>query len=233
MCQHVRVIEIDIPFPVLSKDDIVEAFKKAVEDTKGNKVRLAVVSGTSTVYKTNAHFDSKVEHISSKPSVLFPLEDILPIFEAAQIPVLVDGAHAVGQATFYGDDLKPTDTRLSHMRGATFYAGNFYKHCYGPRAAGFLFIRMDSVRKYALSGDHFKASKGELLNHRKKTTSEDSKPAYLIDTLVQGVYDESTRDYSQYLVLDDCIAFRKEITSMDNFPTYLDEVLLCCYSSPT
>jgi hypothetical protein len=94
MCSLVPSCEcviVDLPFPVQSAEHVVCAFAATITRLKhkfimGSRVLLAIV-----------------ERITSKPSVILPLEQMLELLAEHCIPVCVDGAHAVGQVTFNGD----------------------------------------------------------------------------------------------------------------------------------
>ncbi|KAF9620936.1 hypothetical protein IFM89_015333 [Coptis chinensis] len=76
-----NVIEAAVPFPEQSNEQIVMAFRQALGKAKeiGNKVILAVI-----------------DHISSMPSVLLPLKELVRICREEMVEqVFVDGAHAI------------------------------------------------------------------------------------------------------------------------------------------
>lgn len=58
------VIEVPLPFPVTSNDDVVNEFRKALErgKSRGNRIRLAVI-----------------DHVTSMPSVVIPVKDLVKI----------------------------------------------------------------------------------------------------------------------------------------------------------
>lgn len=70
-----RYIEIDLPLPLHSPDDVV----RAVEGAITSRTRLVVI-----------------DHVTSPTAVLFPVERIIELCEKRGIDVLVDGAHAPG-----------------------------------------------------------------------------------------------------------------------------------------
>jgi isopenicillin-N epimerase len=70
-----RYIEVPIPLPVSSGDDVVHAIAAAL----GDRTRLLVV-----------------DHITSPTAVVFPIERILAICARRGIDVLIDGAHTPG-----------------------------------------------------------------------------------------------------------------------------------------
>ena len=70
-----RVVAVDLPFPIESPAQVIEAVLAAV----GPRTKLVAV-----------------DHISSPTGLVFPIEEILGQLEP-EVPVLVDGAHGPGQ----------------------------------------------------------------------------------------------------------------------------------------
>jgi isopenicillin-N epimerase len=70
-----RVIEVEIPLPIRSADDIVEPIATALTD----RTRLVVI-----------------DHVTSPTAVVFPVERIVGLCAERGIDVLIDGAHAPG-----------------------------------------------------------------------------------------------------------------------------------------
>ena len=70
-----KVVIADVPFPIKSKDDVMEA----------------LISKVSTSTKLLL-----IDHITSATGLIFPVEEIVKEFEGKGIEVLVDGAHAPG-----------------------------------------------------------------------------------------------------------------------------------------
>jgi isopenicillin-N epimerase len=71
----VRVIEVDVPFPMHSAAEVVEAVAGALSE----RTKLAV-------------FD----HVTSPTALVLPVADLSALCRARGIPVLIDGAHAPG-----------------------------------------------------------------------------------------------------------------------------------------
>ncbi|PSS08454.1 L-cysteine desulfhydrase [Actinidia chinensis var. chinensis] len=111
-----RVIEVQLPFPVRSNDEIVREFRKALEQGKsdGHKVRLAVI-----------------DHITSMPSVVIPVKELVKICREEGVDkVFVDAAHAIGC----------TEVDMKEI-GADFYTSNLHKWFFCPPAVAFLYCR--------------------------------------------------------------------------------------------
>ncbi|KAI4369347.1 hypothetical protein MLD38_017795 [Melastoma candidum] len=111
-----RVIEVPLPFPVSSKEQIIVEFRKALERGKleGSKVRLAVI-----------------DHVSSMPSVIIPVKDLVRICREEGVDyVFVDAAHGIGCV----------DVDVKEI-GADFYTSNLHKWFFSPPAVAFLYHR--------------------------------------------------------------------------------------------
>ncbi len=79
-----RAVIANIPFPVASDDDVVEA----VLERAGPRTRLAVIS-----------------HVTSPTALIFPIERIVTELASRGIDTLVDGAHAPGMVPLDVDRL--------------------------------------------------------------------------------------------------------------------------------
>lgn len=86
----------------------------------------ALVDGVAAAITPHTRL-ALLDHITSATALRLPLERLIPLFEARDIPVLVDGAHAPGQLDLDIDRL-----------GATWYVGNCHKWLAAPKASGFL-----------------------------------------------------------------------------------------------
>ncbi|KAL6850007.1 hypothetical protein ACP4OV_020634 [Aristida adscensionis] len=113
------VVEVPLPFPVASAAAVAAEFRAALAVAKAGgrrRVRLAVI-----------------DHITSMPSVLIPVKELVAICRAEGVDkVFVDAAHAIGQV--------PIDVRDV---GADFYTSNLHKWFFCPSAVAFLHIRKD------------------------------------------------------------------------------------------
>ncbi|KAK6911708.1 Aminotransferase class V domain [Dillenia turbinata] len=114
-----HVIEVELPFPVKSDDEIIKAFRKALMRGKesGSRVRLAVI-----------------DHITSMPCVLIPVKELVKICREEGVEqVFVDAAHAMGCTTV---DMKEI--------GADFYTSNLHKWFFCPPSVAFLYSKKSS-----------------------------------------------------------------------------------------
>ncbi len=101
-----RVVEAAVPFPRPEPAALVAAVAAALSP----HTRLAVL-----------------DHITSPSAIVLPLVEIVAACRAADVAVLVDGAHAAGQV--------PLDLPAL---GADWYVGNCHKWLCAPKGAGFL-----------------------------------------------------------------------------------------------
>jgi isopenicillin-N epimerase len=95
-----------LPFPDPTEEGLVAAFANALTP----RTKLVIV-----------------DHITSPSALVLPLPSIIAVCRAANVPVLVDGAHGPGQV--------PLD--LATL-GADYYVGNGHKWWMGAKGAGFL-----------------------------------------------------------------------------------------------
>eukprot|EP01105_Mastigella_eilhardi_P000338 TRINITY_DN10447_c0_g1_i1.p1 TRINITY_DN10447_c0_g1~~TRINITY_DN10447_c0_g1_i1.p1 ORF type:complete len:437 (-),score=99.42 TRINITY_DN10447_c0_g1_i1:69-1379(-) len=70
-----------------------------------------------------------VDHISSIPALVFPVQQLVDYFHNKGIPVMVDGAHALGHVTVNISELKPD-----------FYLTNAHKWMFVPRGCALLYV---------------------------------------------------------------------------------------------
>ncbi|XP_010271034.1 PREDICTED: L-cysteine desulfhydrase-like [Nelumbo nucifera] len=113
------VIEVNLPFPVKSNEEIIVEFRKALEKGKSNgrKVRLAVI-----------------DHITSMPCVVIPVKELVKLCREEGVDqVFVDAAHAIGSVEVDMKDI-----------GADFYTSNLHKWFFCPPSVAFLYCRRSS-----------------------------------------------------------------------------------------
>ncbi|KAF8038585.1 hypothetical protein BT93_B1193 [Corymbia citriodora subsp. variegata] len=111
-----RVIEVQLPFPVSSREEIICEFRKALERGKvdGRKVRLAVI-----------------DHVTSMPSVVIPVKELVIICREEGVEqVFVDAAHGIGCV----------DLDMREI-GADFYTSNLHKWFFCPPSVAFLYCK--------------------------------------------------------------------------------------------
>lgn len=101
-----RVVEAVVPFPRPQPGAIVAGIAAALTP----QTRIAVI-----------------DHITSPSALVLPIAEIVDLCHSANVPVLVDGAHAPGQI--------PLDLRAI---GADWYVGNCHKWLCAAKGCGFL-----------------------------------------------------------------------------------------------
>nr|XP_039255935.1 hercynylcysteine sulfoxide lyase-like isoform X1 [Styela clava] len=109
----VKVVTAEIPLPIKSEDDLVDVFRKALDENP--KIKLAVL-----------------DHITSPSAIIFPVEKLSKLCRERGVLTLIDGAHAPGQIKLNVAEV-----------GADFYSANFHKWCYVPRSCGFIWFSDD------------------------------------------------------------------------------------------
>ena len=117
-----EVVTVPVPFPTSGPDEALAALRAA--RTPRTKLLL-------------------IDHITSATGMLMPIQEIVRDFEEAGVPVLVDGAHALGMVDLNLDAL-----------GASFYTSNAHKWLCAPKGAAILHVRQDhlaTVRPHVIS----------------------------------------------------------------------------------
>lgn len=111
-----QVIEVKLPFPVNSNQEIISEFKKALDLGKlsGGKIRLAVI-----------------DHITSMPSVVIPVKELVQMCRDEGVDhIFVDGAHSIGCVDIDVKDI-----------GADYYTSNLNKWLFCPPSVAFLYCK--------------------------------------------------------------------------------------------
>lgn len=86
------------------------------------------------------------DHISSMPSIVFPIDTLSAFFEEKKIPFIVDGAHAIGNVQVNIAEINPAA-----------YFSNFHKWAFCPKNASFLYLNdnyRDSVKPVITGNFH-------------------------------------------------------------------------------
>ncbi|XP_070532579.1 uncharacterized protein [Ptychodera flava] len=100
-----KVALVKITFPIRNKEQVIDAYKAALDANPGTK--LAVI-----------------DHIVSYMTYVNPVKDLVELCHSRGVEVVIDGAHAPGQLRLNVPDI-----------GADYYAGNIYKWCLSGRCA--------------------------------------------------------------------------------------------------
>ncbi|MBX7098288.1 MAG: aminotransferase class V-fold PLP-dependent enzyme [Myxococcaceae bacterium] len=73
-----------------------------------------------------------IDHVTSPTGLVFPVAELIALFQGRGVEVLVDGAHAPGMLPLQLEAL-----------GASWYAGNLHKWVCAPKGSAFLWVRKD------------------------------------------------------------------------------------------
>ena len=105
-------IIVEVEFPVKSKDQLLDAVTKAMQEHPD--IKLCCFS-----------------HISSLPTIIEPVEEFSEICKSINpdCMILVDGAHTPGVM----------DVDIEKL-GCDFYTGNLHKWCYAPKGCAFMWV---------------------------------------------------------------------------------------------
>ncbi len=106
-----KVVVAEVPFPRPDKATILRNIERAIS----KRTRIAVI-----------------DHITSPSGMILPIAEIVALCKAANVPILVDGAHGPGQV--------PLD--LPKL-GTDWYIGTCHKWLAAPKGCGFLYARAD------------------------------------------------------------------------------------------
>ncbi|CAF2060037.1 hypothetical protein Bca4012_100078 [Brassica carinata] len=112
-------VEVRLPFPVSSNDEIVSAFREGLKKGRANgrAVRLAII-----------------DHITSMPCVLMPVRELVNVCREEGVEeVFVDAAHAIGSVKV---DVKEI--------GADYYVSNLHKWFFCPPSIAFFYCKKRS-----------------------------------------------------------------------------------------
>ncbi|KAE8679255.1 putative L-cysteine desulfhydrase [Hibiscus syriacus] len=119
------VIEVPLPFPLYSDDEIVQEFRQALEKAKQNnrRVRLAII-----------------DHVTFMPTVVIPVKQIVNICRSAGVDhIFIDAAHGIGCV----------DVDMKQI-GADFYTSNLHKWLFCPPSATFDSCTVEGLTKALL-----------------------------------------------------------------------------------
>ncbi len=113
-CRETGAEPLTVRIPIPASDaDVIDRITGAAN----SKVKLAIV-----------------DHVTSSTALVFPIREIVAELQRRAIPVLVDGAHAVGQVPLALNAL-----------GAEWYVSNAHKWLYSPPGTAFLHARSDRI----------------------------------------------------------------------------------------
>lgn len=109
---QIEIEKITVNNEILNSDDLIlETVEETIKKSK-KPIKLAII-----------------DHISSIPSVIFPVKRLTELLKKYNIMVLIDGAHAVGQIPIDLTEIAPD-----------FYVSNFHKWFFAPKQSAFLYV---------------------------------------------------------------------------------------------
>ena len=136
-----RIVDVKIPFPVNSVAEVLQAIETSLTELQTECEHLDHVTGQANGLINIGEMSQPeqtrpliplaiVDHISSMPTFVLPLSDIIPLLRRHGVQrVFVDGAHAVGNIDIDVDSLQ-----------VDYYTSNLHKWAFAPTAAAFLYM---------------------------------------------------------------------------------------------
>lgn len=114
-----QVLTANVSWPVTGPESFVDPVRATLAYAAANSlnVRVAVIS-----------------HISAYPSVLLPVRQLVELFHSYSIPVVVDGAHALGNIAF---DV------VGELGNPEYWFGNAHKWYLASKSSCVLYVRRD------------------------------------------------------------------------------------------
>lgn len=117
-----QILTADIHFPVTGPESFLDPVRKVLEANASTlNIRIAVIT-----------------HISAYPAVILPLEELVNLFHSYNIPVVIDGAHALGNI----------EIDLTKMGDPDYYFANAHKWLFSSKSAAMLYVRRDHQKEH-------------------------------------------------------------------------------------
>lgn len=109
----VSSLELNVTYPI-SNDQIVKDFEVFLKENHNpvQPIRIALI-----------------DHITSVPGAIVPVERIIPLLKARNIAVIIDGAHAIGQIPINLLELQPD-----------YYITNCHKWLFAARGSAMMYV---------------------------------------------------------------------------------------------
>jgi selenocysteine lyase/cysteine desulfurase len=118
----VNVLEVPIQWPVTGPESFIKPITAALEANASTlNIRIAIIS-----------------HVSAYPAVILPVNQLVELFHRYNIPVIVDGAHALGNI----------EINIAAMSDVDYYFTNTHKWLYASKSSAILYVRHDHQRLY-------------------------------------------------------------------------------------
>ena len=118
----VKTLEVPIQWPVTGPESILKPVTEALAANASTlNIRIAIFS-----------------HISAYPAVILPIKQLVELCHQYNIPVIIDGAHALGNIEINVEDMSNVD----------YYFTNTHKWLYSSKSSAILYVRRDHQRLY-------------------------------------------------------------------------------------
>jgi hercynylcysteine S-oxide lyase len=118
----VRVFEVPILWPITGPESFIGPIINALQMNASTlNIRVAIFS-----------------HVSAYPAVILPVKELVELFHRYQIPVIIDGAHALGNIPINIADMSQVD----------YYFTNTHKWLYSSKSSALLYVRRDHQHLY-------------------------------------------------------------------------------------
>lgn len=117
--QGVRTITAQIDFPVSGDESFIGPVRALLANSTHLNIRVAIIS-----------------QIAAYPCVTLPVKGLVDLFHSYNIPVVVDGAHALGNIPFDVQAMGDIDYGL----------WNLHKWYFAPKSSALLYVRRDHQR---------------------------------------------------------------------------------------
>jgi selenocysteine lyase/cysteine desulfurase len=118
----IKVLEVPIQWPVTGPESFIKPITAALEANASTlNIRIAIIS-----------------HISAYPAVILPVNQLVELFHRYNIPVIVDGAHALGNI----------EINIAEMSNVDYYFTNTHKWLYASKSSAILYVRHDHQHLY-------------------------------------------------------------------------------------
>ncbi|CAF1304248.1 unnamed protein product [Adineta steineri] len=118
----VKTLEVPIQWPVTGPESFIQPITAALEANASSiNIRVAIFS-----------------HVSAYPAVILPVKQLVELFHRYNIPVIVDGAHALGNIEINIEDMSNVD----------YYFTNTHKWLYSSKSSAILYVRHDHQHLY-------------------------------------------------------------------------------------
>lgn len=175
-----QTLTANIVFPITGSESFLAPVRQTLAmNASSLNIRIAIIS-----------------HISAYPAAILPVKELVELFHQYQIPVIVDGAHALGNIKI----------DLQNMGNPEYYFTNIHKWLYGPKSSCLLYVRSDRQLPYVPA-----------------PACIDSVET---DTFINRYIWTGTRDRSAYCAINDALLFRQFLGGEETIMNYTQSLAL-------